>query len=117
MFQKGKLQGTMRIAKIRLIPKGKDKPTKAKSLRPINVLNADYKLGSGALSLRLRKVIEKITSRSQKAYSTKSFIHEGLITVYETMSKAIFQKKSLAVMLIDFSRAFDSIQHEYLYEV
>ena len=118
MMEKGELTGTMRLAKIRLIPKGGDnKPTKANKLRPINILTSDYKLGSGALSLRIRKVIEKITSRCQKAYSSKSFIHEGLITVYETMSKAIYQNKSLAVILIDFSRAFDSVQHNYLYEV
>ena len=118
MMEKGELTGTMRLAKIRLIPKGGDnKPTKANKLRPITILTSDYKLGSGALSLRIRKVIEKITSRCQKAYSSKSFIHEGLITVYETMSKAIYQNKSLAVILFDFSRAFDSVQHKYLYEV
>ena len=117
MTEKGELHGNMKLAKIRIIPKADALLHLIKSWRPISLLTAPHKLYSGVISLRLKKVIEKVTSRCQKAYSSVSCIHEGLISTFENIAKSIFQQKSMALVLIDFSRAFDSIQHKYLFEV
>ena len=117
MTEKGELHGNMKLAKIRIIPKAEALLSLIKSWRPISLLTGPHKLYSGVISLRLKKVIEKVTSRCQKAYSSYNCIHEGLISTYENIAKSIFQKKSMALVLIDFSRAFDSIQHKYLFDV
>ena len=117
MLENMELKGLMKNSKIRLIPKGEALLTEIKSWRPISLLTSPYKIFSGVISLRMKKVMDKIKSKCQKAYSNTSFIHEGLINVYETMQKAITQNETLSAMIIDFSKAFDSLHHEYIYEV
>ena len=73
-----------------------------------------YKLFSGIVSLRIRKVIEKISVPCQKAYSKEFTIHENLLCMIENISKSIDKKCPLATLIIDFSSAFDSINHEYV---
>ena len=77
MTEKGELQGNMKLAKICIIPKAEALLSLIKSWRPINLLTGPHKLYSGVISLRLKKVIEKVTSRCQKAYSSYNCIHEN----------------------------------------
>ena len=117
MIRKGELLDSMKISLIRLIPKtNKDSYASIKSFRPISLLTSVYKLFSGVIDIRLKLVIDKITHRSQKAYSNTRLIHENLLSIIENMSKSIHTKNNLSLLLIDFSSAFDSLAHDYIYK-
>ena len=115
MFDKSKLKGLMNISKIKLIEKGGDKDfTKIGNWRPIGIQTSTYKLYSGVINLRLKSVIDKIIHPSQKAYSKEHFLHECLINIFEMISKSNATHSPLASLIIDFSKAFDSISHSYI---
>ena len=57
---------------ITFLPKG-DKPREyIKNWRPISLLNVDYKLLSGILAMRMKKVLPKIIGDQQMGYFKKS---------------------------------------------
>ena len=117
MIEKKELKGLMVYSKVRLLRKGKKDPKRIKNWRPIALLSCTYKLFSGICDLRLRKYIDKLCHRSQKAYSDVRSIHESLLNVLETLGKAKNSKTPLSSVLVDFSRAFDSVSHEYIRKV
>ena len=118
MANKGELRGMMNISRSNLIPKGGDKDlSNIKNWRSIGILTSTYKLYSGVISLRLKSVIDSIIHNAQKAYSDQYFIQECLINVYELLSKSNCTNTPLASLIIDFSRAFDTIGNTYLKSV
>ena len=107
----------MKFSKIRLIPKANKCPKPVSNWRPISLLNHSYKLYSSILNARLEKVTDKIVHKAQKAYTEVAVIQENILQVFETLSKANHISCPLTSLLIDFSKAFDSINHEYILEV
>ena len=110
-----KLSAILRISRIKLIPKTNNPDLSlAPNWRPISLLCSLYKLLSSIFNLRLESVVDKITYRAQKGFSSKYCIQECLISTYETMNKAIKTNSSLCVQSLDFKSAFDVISHKYL---
>ena len=115
MFEKSSLKGLMNISKIKLIEKVGDKDfTQISNWRPIGIQTSTYKLYSGVINLRLQSVVDKIIHPAQKAYSKEYFMHECLINIFEMISKSNSTHSPLASLIIDFSKAFDSISHSYI---
>ena len=114
MVSKNKLRDLMRCGKIKLIPKKNADLSKITSWRPIFCLPTIYKIFSGIVANRLKKVMDKIIFKTQKAYSKRYMIQENLISTYEIMAKALSTNSSLAIALIDFQSAFDTIGHDYI---
>ena len=56
-------------------------------------------------------------SESQKAYSSEKILPEAILNILENIDLAKKLKKTLALISIDFKKAFDSISHEYIEEV
>ena len=112
----GELPTSMRQGVIRLIrKKGKD-CTKIENWRPISLLNVDTKIISKALARRLEKILPKIIHPNQLAFVQKRLIYEGVRKTQYIIETAHKKQAKLAVMNIDFQKAFDSISHEYLWK-
>ena len=114
MIENKQLKGMMLFSKVRLLRKGSKDPTKLANWRPISLLTATYKLFSGIVNLRLQKIVDKICHRSQKAYSSQRSIHESVLNVFEILGKAKRARAPIASVLVDFSRAFDAVGHQYI---
>ena len=114
MFIKGELFDTMKLSKLRLIPKKGSDLSKIKNWRPIGIETAPAKMFSGVINNRFKRVIDKITHRSQKAYSETYLIQENLLNFFELLTKSNNCNVPLATLIIDFSKAFDSIAHSYI---
>ena len=102
------------MAIINLIPK-KDKDLKfLKNWRPVSLLNTDYKILTKALAEKLQKVIGDIIDRDQIGYIKGRFIGESIRTIFDI--KNITEKLDLGgyIALIDFEKAFDSIEWAFL---
>ena len=118
MVRKKELSPLLRCSSIRLIPKnGPVDQSKITNARPIANLPAPTKLFTGVIALRLNSVIDKVVYRAQKGYSSQYCIQEGLLTMYELISKSLKTNTSLGILNLDFKAAFDSLSHDYLIDV
>ena len=114
-FEKGHLFGSFKTACVRLIPKKGDL-SKLKNWRPISLLSNLYKIISRALNNRLSTVMDKITSRAQKGFTSSRFLQEVLINVIECIANCKVNKTNAAIVAIDMAKAFDTLSHGFLSE-
>ena len=76
---------TMKQGLITLIPKpGKDKRI-LDNLRPITLLNTDYKILSGAIAARLKDGISSIISETQSGFIKGRLIHNNIRLVLDLL--------------------------------
>ena len=115
MKTKGKLTITLRTALMKLLQKGEKDPTDPNNFCPISLLSVIYKLASCAISNRLKKTMGYIIGRQQKAYTSSDNIGSCLLNLLATMLHCNTSKLDGLLLLIDFRKAFDSIDHEYIY--
>lgn len=111
-----KLPITQRQGIITCIPKpGKDKKL-ISNWRPISLLNVSYKILSGVLSKRMRKILPYIISKNQSGFMNDRFIGDNIRLVYDTLHHAKVTNKRGLLLLIDFEKAFDSISWKFMNE-
>ena len=94
-----------------------DKPRQfLKNWRPISLLNVTYKLISSVIATRLKKVMDRIISKTQTGFLTDRFIGESTRLIYDIMKHTEDENIKGLLMLIDFEKAFDSISWNFLYK-
>jgi len=112
----GKLSTSQRQNIISLLEKaGKDK-TYIKNWRPISLINFDTKLLSKAYADRLKEVMPSLVHPNQVAYVKNRFIGEGIRTIDETMHYTKMKNIEAYAVAIDFEKAFDSVDWNYMWE-
>ena len=84
--------------------------------RPISPLNVDYKIASQALALRLKKVLSVIINSAQTGYVEGRFIGENIRLISDILNFAADQDIEGITLVIDFEKAFDSLEWEYLFK-
>ncbi len=110
----GSLSLTQRQGVITCLPKG-DKPRQfMKNWRPITLLNCDYKILSSCIATRLKSILPKIISDSQKGFMKGRYIGENTRLVYDLMHFLETHQKPGVLLLVDFEKAFDSIEWSYI---
>ena len=112
-IEEGHLIEPFNLAKIHLIPK-KGNLSDIKNWRPICLLSVLYKIFSGVISNRLKKVVDRITSVFQKSYSSNKNISEAIINTLNRISTALELNQELAIINLDFIKAFDNLQHSFI---
>ena len=116
-FHKGELSVSQRQGIIRLIPKKNKNLLYLKNWRPIPLLNVDYKIASKALALRLKEVLPAIINNEQTGYLEGRFISENIRLISDILNFTIDQDIEGIALFIDFEKAFDSLEWEYLSKV
>ena len=111
----GRLTYNFSSTNIRLIPK-KDDLTQIGNWRPISLLSCFYKVVSSALTAQLKKVTDKICSISQKGFSSSKTLHMALLNVLNFMSGSKQCSSDSFLCLVDFKKAFDFLNHDYILE-
>ncbi|GFR99073.1 reverse transcriptase [Elysia marginata] len=107
----GKLSPTQRQGTISLIHKGKElsKDTLT-NWRPISLTNADYKIFSKALALRLSAVLPNIINENQGGFIKGRKISELIRELDDIIDREKSNPQSQSYTLsIDYSKAFDTI--------
>ena len=115
-FTKGELSTSQRQAVITLLDKGKDRSL-IENWRPISLLNGDYKKISKTIANRLKVVSPKLIHHNQVGFITGRNTAENL----RAISDIFYYTKDFNVpeilISVDFHKAFDSLEHNFLYAV
>lgn len=106
---------TNKLGIITCIPKEGKPKQYLKNWRPISLLNVVYKLASGCIAERLKKVLDKLINRDQTGFLKGRFIGENIRLVYDLMNYTEQNQIPGLLMLIDFEKAFDSISWNFIY--
>ena len=87
-----------------------------KYYRPIPLLNNDYKILSKILCLRLAPNIHHVLDGTQTGVPGQT-ISDPIHTTQSIIYDANKYKKDLAIVFLDFAKAFDSVDHEFTFMI
>ena len=113
-FDTGTLSISQRRGIITLIPKPNKDTTSLENLRPISLLNVDYKILTKTIAKRLEKVLPKIINPDQTGYVKGRYIGENVRLILDIMSYTDKTKVPGVALFIDFRKAFDTIEWDFL---
>ena len=105
-LDRGELTPSGKEGVTRLIPKTTDTPT-MQQLRPITLLNCDYKLMSKILATRMNKLLPKILKSSQLCSRNPRTILSGVTDIISGMEHIRKKKGKGYLLSLDFYKAFD----------
>ena len=114
---KNKLSISLRRGVIVLLPK-KDKPRdQLSNWRPICLLSIFYKIISTCIADKLKIVLPNIIHEDQKGFMSGRHIGDSIRLISDVLFETYRYKIPGQLFLIDFAKAFDSISHNYLWNV
>ena len=90
----------------------KDDRTKIKNYRPAGLLNIFSKIYERFLHENLTDYVDSFLSKFRSAYRKSCSSNHVLIHFIENWKKSLNQKKFVRAVLMDLSKAFDSIPHD-----
>ena len=115
-FSNGLLSNSQRNGVITLLLKQDKDPLEIKSYRPISLLNVDYKLVAKVMSHRLKKVINSLIHTDQQGFLSGRNISANVRTIIDLIEYTDAVDVPGSIVLLDFEKAFDRIEHAYLFK-
>ena len=85
-----------------------------KNWRPLTLLNCIYKFFSSMVSYTLKDCLPSIISGDQTGFISGRFIGENTRMVYDTLEYCESHHKKGLLMILDFSKAFDTIEWPFI---
>ena len=99
---------------ISLIPKKTKDKTILENLRPISLLNVDYKILTKVIAKRIEKDLPTLINPDQTGYVKGRYTGENVRLIYDLIRYTDKPNKKGIAILLDFKKAFDSIEWNYL---
>lgn len=116
-FEKEEINERTRMGLMKLIYKRKGEKVDLKNYRPITMLNTDLKILAKVLANRLKEVMPSIIKTNQ-AYGVKGRdIADITMSIRDTIWYMKEKNEDGYVISLDFEKAFDRVEHGYLFEV
>ena len=109
-FQTGSLSISQPPGVIALIPKKDKDKSLLENLRPISLLNVDYKIPTKIIAKRIEKVLPRIINPNQTGYVKGRFIGENIRLIQDVMSLTKNANMPGIAFFLDFRKAFDTIE-------
>ena len=94
---------------ITCIPKPNKPKHFLKNWRHITLLNCIYKITSGCIANRIKKVLDIIIAKDQTGFIKGRYIGENIRLIYDIMHYTEKLNIPGMLLLIDFEKAFDSL--------
>lgn len=101
---------------IALIPKISN-PTTVKDFHPISLINSSMKILMKVLATRLARCMDKLVSDVQSGFIKGRQASEGILIVKEVAHTIQRGKGEGLILKLDFEKAFDSVNWDFLYSV
>ena len=115
-YEKKMLSNSQKQGVITLIEKDGKDAMYIQNYRPITLLNVDYKILSKVLAKRIKQVLGEIIHQDQVGYIKDRNIGEA-VRLIEDMFFYSLHKNNGYLVAADFEKAFDSVDHEFLFKV
>ena len=110
----GSLPKSFRKAVITLIPKKGDLAN-ISNWRPVSLLNNDYKIFAKVLANKLKTHISNIVSEDQTYCIPERTIYDNLNLIRDIIHISNCNDTPLAIVNLDQKKAFDNVDHSYLF--
>ena len=91
-------------------------PLETVGYRPITLLNTDYRLLARVLADRLQPALSKVVSPSQTAFLKGRRSGANILTL-QLLAEGLPADSEMVAALLDFSKAYDTIDRDFLLEV
>lgn len=88
-----------------------------KHFRPISLIGSLYKVISKVFAKRMKSVMGKLIGENQTTYLKGRNILDGVVILNEIIRDAKISKNRRLIFKVDFSKAFDSINWDYLLDM
>ena len=108
----GNLPDSLRKSVMSLIYK-KDDEDDIRNYRPISLTNIDYRILAFTLAERMQKVLGDIIN-DQTAYIKGRYMGTNIRLVSDIIDYYDLTKKSGILLMLDFQKAFDSLEWDFL---
>ena len=117
-FEKGEMSYSQKQAVITLLEKSGKERTLLENWRPISLVNVDTKIMSKVIAARVKKVLvlPSIIHYNQTGYVQDRFIGEAIRSIFDIMDFTAKENIPGLLLFIDFQKAFDSVEWEFLIE-
>ena len=102
---------------ITCIPKQGKLRNDLKNWRPLTLLNCIYKFFSSMVACRLKTTLPGIINEDQTGFISGRFIGENTRMVYDTIDHCNTYNKQGLLLILDFSKAFDTIEWPFISQV
>ncbi|XP_020211058.1 uncharacterized protein LOC109795906 [Cajanus cajan] len=109
----GKLVKGSNSSFVVLVPKT-DNPQKVEEYRPISLIGCMYKVLAKVLANRMKKVIGKVISESQSTFLKGRLTLDSVLIANKILEEAKRKKKQCLLLKVDFEKAYDSVNWEYI---
>lgn len=117
VWTKGVVSPSMCKGVIKIIYKKKGDREKLENFRPISLLNCDYKILAKVLANRLKQVLPTIIQTNQAYAVLGRDISDTVNSVRDKIWYMDKEKREGFIMNIDFEKAFDRVEHDFLFGV
>nr|GEX12658.1 cysteine-rich receptor-like protein kinase [Tanacetum cinerariifolium] len=101
---------------VTLIPKSSD-PIGLGDYRPISLIGFYYKIIAKLLAERIKVVMGKLVGEVKNAFVKGRYILDGVLTVNKTVRYIKNARKKCLLLKVDFEKAYDSLNWDFLLEV
>ena len=115
-FELGQMSNSQKQAIITLIDKkGRDRMF-LENWRPISLINVDSKIATKVITNRIKNVLPSVIHANQSGFMKGRFIGETARSILDIIAHTESLQLPGVLLFIDFEKAFDSIEHEFLYK-
>ena len=111
VLENKKLGFSARRGIISLLPKKNKDPRYVQNLRPLTLLNLDYKLLAKTLALRMKGVMNDIIGPQQRGFMEGWQIQDNIRLTMDLVTYINQTQKCAVIISIDYLNCFDMIEH------
>ena len=83
---------------------------------PISLINVDSKIATKVIANRIKNVLPSVIHANQSGFMKGRFIGETARSILDIIAHTESLQLPGVLLFIDFEKAFDSIEHEFLYK-
>ena len=114
-YERQSMPRSSMLGVINLILKANKDTRVLKNLRPITLLNIDYKVIEKALANRLIPALDLLISSDQRGFLKNRRISTNIRKIFDVITLAEQKEVDSLILSLDFEKCFDKIEFEAIY--